>query len=155
MFARSFRPSASVALAALALAACASTTPSMSNQYAMVSRVAPLTPTSRVLDADRIHRSGATTAWDAVRLLVPGYRVQPDRISSPRMFGATEGSFAGTTRLMIDGHQIWDLDALQAIPAEEVIAIHLLSATEAATYFGPGTGGGAIVVQTRTMLRLR
>lgn len=154
MFARSFRSYASAALAALAVAACASTTPSMSNEYAMASRVTPLTPTSRVLDADRIHRSGATTAWDAIRLLVPGYRVQPGRITSLR-FSPSDGPFDGTTRLMIDGHQIRDLEALQAIPAEEVIAIHLLSATEAATYFGPGTGGGAIVVQTRTTLRIR
>ena len=155
MLARSFRSQAPAALATLVLAACASTTPRMSNEYVIVSRVPPLTPTSRVLDADRIQRSGATTAWDAIRLLVPSYHLQPGRTTSLRMFGPTEGSVAGTTRLMIDGHQIWDLDALQAIPVEEVIAIHLLSATEAATYFGPGTGGGAIVVQTRTMLRVR
>ena len=156
MLARSFRSRASAALALLALAACASTNAGMSNEYAIVPRVTPLTPTSRVLDADRIHRSGATTAWDAIRLLVPSYRVQPSRVTSLRMFvGPTEGVFDGTTRLMIDGHQIRDLEALQSIPAEEVIAIHILSATEAATYFGPGTGGGAIVVQTRTTLRIR
>jgi hypothetical protein len=155
MLARSFRSCAFGSFATLALAACTSTTPGMSNEYAIVSRVPPLTPTSRMLDAERIHRSGATTAWDAIRLLVPSYRIQPIRTTSLRMFGPTEGSVRETTRLMIDGHQIQDLDALQAIPAQEVVAIHLLSATEAATYFGPGTGGGAIVVQTRTMLRLR
>ena len=156
MLARSFRSCASGALATLALAACASTTPSMSNEYAIVSRVAPLTPTSRVLDAERIHRSGATTAWDAIRLLVPTYRMWAARTTSLRMFSPTDAAhFEASTRLMIDGHQIRDLDALQAIPAEEVIAIHLLSATEAGVYFGPGSGGGAIVVQTRTMLRYR
>ena len=72
------------------------------------------------------------------------------------MFSPTDAAhFDAGTRLMIDGHRIRDLDALQAIPAEEVIAIHLLSATQAGTYFGPGNGGGAIVVQTRTMLRHR
>ena len=156
MLARAFRSRASAALATLAMAACASTTSGTSNQLAMVSRVTPLTPTSRVLDADRIHRSGATTAWDAIRLLVPSYRVQSNRGSSLRMFGPPDARhFESSIRLMIDGHQIRDLDALQAIPAEEVIAIHLLSATEAGTYFGPGSGGGAIVVQTRTMLRPR
>jgi hypothetical protein len=156
MLARSFRSCATAALATLTLAACASTTPGTSNEYAIVSRVAPLTPTSRVLDADRIYRSGATTAWDAIRLLVPSYRVQSPRTTSLRMSGTPDADhFQGATRLVIDGHQIRDLEALQAIPVEEIIAIHLLSATEAGTYFGPGSGGGAIVVHTRTMLRPR
>lgn len=152
MLARSFR-SRAFALSTLALAGCASTTPAMSNEYARVSRVQPLTPTSRVLDADRIHRSGATTAWDAIRLLLPSYRMQSARGAPPQPLGMRD--LEATTRLMIDGHLIRDLDALQAIPAAEVIAIHLLSATEAGIYFGPGSSSGAIIVQTRTGMRPR
>jgi hypothetical protein len=150
MLARSYR-SRAFALATLALAGCASTTPGTSSEYARVSRVQPMTPTSRVLDADRIHRSGATTAWDAIRLLLPSYRMQSERGTPPRSLDDLEA----TTRLMIDGHLIRDLNALQAIPAAEVIAIHLLSATEAGIYFGPGTSSGAIIVQTRTGMRPR
>ena len=150
MLARSFR-SRAFALATLALAGCASATPSTSTEYRRVSRVQPLTPTSRVLDADRIYRSGATTAWDAIRLLLPSYRMQSERGAPPRALSDLEA----TTRLVIDGHLIRDLEALQAIPAAEVIAIHLLSATEAGIYFGPGSSSGAIIVQTRTGMRPR
>jgi hypothetical protein len=150
MLARSYR-SRAFAIATLALAGCASTAPGTSREYARVSRVQPMTPTSRVLDADRIHRSGATTAWDAVRLLLPSYRMQSERGAPPRALADLDA----TTRLMIDGHLIRDLTALQAIPAAEVIAIHLLSATEAGIYFGPGSSSGAIIVQTRTGMRPR
>jgi hypothetical protein len=154
MLARSFHSRGVAALATLAMAACASTASPRSQEYVAQSRLPYLTPTSRVLDAERIQRSGAHTAWDAIRLLVPGYRLQSARVSSLRMFGAPDvRRIESSIRLVIDGHQIRDLDALQTIPAQEVVAIHLLNATEAATYFGPGSSGGAIVVQTRTSLR--
>ena len=150
MLARLFRSSGVAAIATLAIAACASTAvPRSNDDFVALSRVASLTPTSRVFDAERIQRSGALTAWDAVRLLVPRYRLQSSRATSLRMFGAQDaGHFESSMRLIIDGHQIRDFDALRAIPAREIVAIHLLSATEAATYYGPGSGGGAIVVQT-------
>lgn len=153
MLSRSFRSRATSALVTLAMAACASSTPTLQHQSRPVSRVVPLTPTSRVLDAERISRSGAHTAWDAIRLLMPGYRFQASRIESLRMFSPQDlRSMDSGIRLVIDGHQLRTLDALQSIPAHEVVAIHLLNATEAATYFGPGSSGGAIVVQTRTSL---
>jgi hypothetical protein len=156
MLARSFRSRGVGALAALALAACASAAGPVSNEYVAVSRVQPLTPTSRVIDAERIRRSGAQTAWDAIRLLVPSYRFQSARGSSLRMLGASSArDFEPSIQLAIDGHQIRDLDALHAIPAQDIVAIHLLNAPEAAIYFGPGSGGGAIVIQTRTSLGSR
>jgi hypothetical protein len=154
MLARSFRSRGVAALATLAMAACASTASPRSQEYVARSRLPYLTPASRVLDAERIRRSGAHTAWDAIRLLAPRYRLQSARITSLRMSGAPDvRRIESSIGLVIDGHQIRDLDALHGIPAQEVVAIHLLSATEAATYFGPGSSGGAIVVQTRTSLR--
>jgi hypothetical protein len=149
MPASSFRLRRGTALATLAVAACASTGTSPSQERVLLSRVPSLTPTSRVIDAKRIRRSGAVTAWDAIRLLVPRYRLQPSRSSSLRMYGMPDARhFDSSIHLVVDGHLISDLDALQVIPAREILAIHLLNASEAAIYLGPGTGGGAIVVQT-------
>jgi hypothetical protein len=119
MLARSFRSRGVAALATLAMAACASTASPRSQEYVAQLRLPYLTPTSRVLDAERIQRSGAHTAWDAIRLLVPGYRLQSARVSSLRMFGAPDvRRIESSIRLVIDGHQIGDRDALQAIPAQ-------------------------------------
>jgi hypothetical protein len=153
MLARSFRSHGAAALVTLAMAACASTAGPGSEDYVTVSRVRSLTATSRVYDAERIRRTGAQTAWDAVRLLIPSYRLQPARGSSLQMLGVRDArQFESPIQLIIDGHQIRDLDALHAIPAGELIAIHLLSATEAGIYFGPATGVGAIVIQTKTSM---
>jgi hypothetical protein len=154
MLARSFPSWGVAALATLAMAACASTAGPGSESYVTVSRVRSLTPTSRLYDAERIRRTGAQTAWDAVRMLVPSYRLQPARGSSLQTLGTRDArQFEPPIQLIIDGHQIRDLDALHAIPAGELIAIHLLSATEAGTYFGPGISVGAIVIQTKTSMR--
>jgi hypothetical protein len=154
MLARSFRPRAVAIVGTLAITACASSTPPGAREYVAVARVPSLTPTSRVLDAERIRRSGAQTAWDAIRMLVPSYRFRPSRGLALRMFGPPGARpHDPSIRLVIDGHRIADPDALKAIPAEEIIAIHLLNETEAATYLGPSGEGGAIVVQTRFALR--
>jgi hypothetical protein len=154
MHARTIRSLGGAALFALALTSCASTAPAPAAEIAPL-RVSPFTPTSRVYDATRIQRSGALTAWDAVRLLVP--RHQLDAIhGGSLLFGSSSGTarHAGA-RLVLDGHPMLDFDPLRAIPAQEVIAIHVLSASEAAQYsFGEG-GRGAIVVQTHGSLRRR
>lgn len=152
MHARSFRLRRLIALASLTLAGCAPATTSMSQRSVGPARIPSLTPTSRVLDAERIRRSGARTAWDAVRLLVPSYRFQSNRGPSLRGGSAEVPPFDSPVRLEIDGHRIRDLSALQAIPVDELVAIHVLSATEAATYFGADGGDGAIVVRTRHSL---
>ena len=152
MLARSFRSRGGAALTTLAMAACASTAVPLSNGGdATLARMPSLTATSRVFDAERIRRSGAQTAWDAVRLLVPRFRLQDSRSSSLRMFGTPDAKhFESSIQLFVDGHPMRDLDVLQLIPAREIAAIYLLSGSEAATHFGPGNGAGAIVVQTLT-----
>jgi hypothetical protein len=154
MLASLFRSRGGTALATLAVAACASTGTPPSQESVTRPRVPSLTPTSRVIDADRIQRSGAQTAWDAVRLLVPSYRFQPNRGSALGMLAIPGARHVDSSvRLVIDGHRLADLDALRAIPAREILAIHVLSATEASIHLGPVSSSGAIVVQTRAALR--
>jgi hypothetical protein len=151
-----YRPRGVAALATLAMAACASTASPRSQEYVALSRVSWLTPASRVFDAERIRRSGALTAWDAVRLLVPRHRLEAAYGASLRRFSAPGMErLEMPIRLIIDGHQIVEMDALRAIPADDIVAIHVLTASEAATYFGAGGGGGAIALQTRFSLRSR
>jgi hypothetical protein len=153
MPARSFRSCGVATLATLAMAACAPTAvPRSNDDYAALLRVPSLTPTSRVIDAARIARSGSQTALDAVRAFVPHRRL---RDTGPvTALGARAESMArGTLRVIVDRHPITDVEELRMIPAREVIAIHVLSAPDAMTLFGPSYDGGAIVIQTRASLR--
>ena len=153
MPARSFRSSGVAALATLAMAACASTAvPRSNDDYVARSRVPSLTPTSRVFDAERIARSGSQTALDAVRAFVPNHRLT-DMGPVTALGERTRSMSRGTVRIIVDRHPITDVEELRMIPAREIIAIHMLSATDATTHFGPSYHGGAIVIQTRASLR--
>jgi hypothetical protein len=155
MLARTFRSRAAAALATLVMAACASTASPRAEADLASSRLTSLTPTSRSFDAERIRRSGATTAWDAVRLLVPRYRLEAARNSLSMLSTPRRNGYELPIRLILDGHPIMDLEPLRAVPAQDLISIHVLSATEAATYFAGEGGRPAIVVQTRYSLHPR
>jgi hypothetical protein len=152
MLAHSFRSRRVAVLATLAMVACASSTPSVSQSGPAVSRVQPLTPTSRVIDAARIARSGSQTALDAVRAFVPSHRLM-DAGPLTAVSGQSGSSSRGPLRVVVDGHPVADVESLRTIPAREVIAIHVLSAADATIRFGSSYTGGAIVLQTRASFR--
>ena len=141
-------------LATVGVIACAPATSSSVHESRYANSVYPLTATSRVIDSDRIERSGSTTALDAIRALVPGYRGIDTRPLGSGWVGAGSGSRAGL-RVLIDGHPIADVESLRMIRARDLLAIHVLSAPDATIRFGSDYGGGAIVLQTRNALRLR
>jgi hypothetical protein len=148
MHARTVRSLGAAALFALALTSCASTASAPRSETEPL-RASPFTPTGRMYDATRINRSGAVTAWDAVRLLVPRYQLDAIRSGSLLFGSSSRAGRPSGVRLVLDGHPMLDFDPLRAIPAQDVMAIHVLSAAEATQYsFGDG-GQGAILVQTR------
>lgn len=151
MFARPFRPCALAVAASLALAACGTTASLGSRQHVSSARVSPLTPTSRVYTAEQIRRTGALTAWDAVRSLVPAHRLSGYRDGPLRAFGPRHAG--SSIQLILDGHPMLDMEPLQSIPATEVLSLRILSASEAALYAAGGWESGAILVQTRGSLR--
>jgi hypothetical protein len=134
------------ALLGLGVIACAPATSGARQESRYVGAVAPLTPTARVIDANRIQRSGSNSALDAIRALVPGYR-SIDTSPGTASLGSTILS-RGRLRVLVDGHPIADVESLRMIPARDVIAIHVLSAPDATVRFGPSFSGGAIVIQT-------
>ena len=138
-------------LATVGVIACAPATSSSVHESRYVSSIYPLTATSRVIDSDRIERSGSSNALDAIRALVPGYRGIDTRPLGSGWVGAASGRAA--LRVLIDGHPIADIESLRMIRARDILAIHVLSAPDATIRFGSDYGGGAIVLQTRTSLR--
>ena len=139
-------------LATVGVIACAPATSSSVHESRYVSSVYPLTATSRVIDSDRIERSGSVNALDAIRALVPGYRGIDTRPLGSGWMGAASAS-RPALRVLIDGHPIADIESLRMIRARDILAIHVLSAPDATIRFGSDYGGGAIVLQTRGSLR--
>lgn len=140
-------------LATVGVLACAPVSSSSYRNAAHTSPVPSLTAGSRVIDAERIARSGSETAFDAVRAFVPRHRL--DAIAQGSLVADASAASRHVTGVVLDGHPLAELDALRSIPAGYVLAIHILSASDAIVRFGPGYDGGAIVVQTWMSLRQR
>ena len=138
-------------LATLGIIACAPAT-SSTRQGRHAAPALPLTATSRVIDAERIQRSGSQSALDAIRALVPGYR-SVDTSPMGSGWAGVVGTPRGQLRVILDGHLISDAESLRMIPAADVLAIHVLSAPDATIRFGPSFTTGAIVIQTLATLR--
>ncbi|MDQ4079980.1 MAG: TonB-dependent receptor plug domain-containing protein [Gemmatimonadota bacterium] len=137
---------------AVVATACASARSGSGHTSSTTASIAPLSPTARVIDGERIARSGVQNALDAVRTLVPRARLSPMATATmPWLNSRATGR--GTPHVLVDGHLIGDVESLRMIPAHEVLAIHVLSAADATIRFGPQYDGGAIVVQTRASLR--
>lgn len=139
-------------LATLGLIACAPATSNSMSEGRHAAPAFPLTATSRLIDAERIQRSGSQTALDAIQALVPGYR----SIDTSPIGGGWVGAMGmprGQLRVILDGHPVLDAVSLRMIPATDVLAIHVLSAPDAIIHFGPSFSGGAIVIQTLATLR--
>ena len=139
-------------LAAAVVTACASAGSGSGRAPSTTASISPLSPTSRVIDGERIARSGVQNALDAIRTLIPTARMNP--VASATLPGLNSRvTGRGTLRVLVDGHVIGDVESLRMIPANEVLAIHVLSAADATIRFGSQYDGGAIVVQTRASLR--
>lgn len=134
--------------------ACAPVPPGSLGAPRRSSAISPLTPTSRFVDAAQIARSGSQSALEAVRMLVPAHRLAEIDVGLP-IASRRAGGLAsrGRGRIVVDGHPIFDLESLRAIPAREIVAIHILNMSDAAMVLGPGYEGGAIVVSTQAALR--
>lgn len=137
----------------LTAAACAASSPRAPSAATPSAR---LTPMARYYDATQIHRSGATTAWDALRFLAPHQPFFDVGPLGSRRTPSTSGS--GLTgmpapRVLLDGFALSDLSLLRVIPASEVIDIQLLGSVDATMIFGAGYGGGVVVVRTVAGLR--
>ena len=108
----------------------------------------------RVYTAQDISDTGASNAWDAVRLTVRSHyfrenKGEPVRVSSKRGQGSLV--IPEDPVIVVNGMIINDVAYLKHIPANQVNSIRVLSQKDAATYYGTNSLGGAIILET--MLR--
>ena len=154
MFAPPFRSTALAVAACLTLAACASAPASGSSAYATSSRPAQSAST-RTFNAEAIRRSGAITAWDAIRTLVPPHRLYSSLDASLRSLTPGRNGRSDGVRFILDGQPLLDPEPLRSVPASDVLSVRVLSGSEAALLLAGGNASGAVVVETRYMLRRR
>jgi len=104
----------------------------------------------KVITADAIAKSGAKTAWEAVRLTVPNVhlRERRGRAAGIERRGQASIYLDDQVRIILDNVRIYDVQLLQQIAAADILTIELLSGLDATTRYGASSTTGAIVITT-------
>ena len=100
----------------------------------------------RVITAAQIDSSGARTAWDAVRKLLPQLNVGPGTINHR---GQSSVVLTDAVLVVLDGARLADYHALADIPAYEVESIRFISGIRGTTRYGLNSGDGVLVIDTK------
>jgi outer membrane receptor for ferrienterochelin and colicin len=104
-----------------------------------------------VVTAEEIARSGARTAWEAIRFTVRHIHLQQTNGTAQRIARRGRSSIVlrDEMRVFIDDLPIGDLRVLQQIAAGDIALIRVLSGLEATTRYGTNSGDGVILISTR------
>jgi outer membrane cobalamin receptor len=106
----------------------------------------------RIITQRAIERSGARTAWDALRRTVTFYWFDDGRSGQPRRVdhrGQSSILLQDQPIILVDGVQLNDFSVLGGIPAEDLFEIEVLSGIDATTYYGTNATKGVIRIWTK------
>lgn len=118
----------------------------------------PQTPLARnhnsalLITADEIARSGAKTAWEAIRFTVKHINLQQTANGAPRRIlrrGQSSIRLRDEVRIFVDDSRIADVGVLRQIAASDIALIRVLSGLDATTRYGTNSGDGVILISTR------
>ncbi|MBI4503532.1 MAG: TonB-dependent receptor plug domain-containing protein [Gemmatimonadetes bacterium] len=107
---------------------------------------------SREVTARDIERSGARTAWDAVRLIAPQISMSETSSGKPGAIesrGQSSFNLSSQPMIFLDGVQIADFRMLGEMPASQIAGIRFMSGIDVSTRYGTGGGNGAILIRTK------
>ena len=106
----------------------------------------------RVITAEAIARSGAKTAWDALRLTVPNVQLREVRGQPARIQRRGRASLyqEDQVRVILDHVPVEELQVLKQVAASDILTIEVLTGLDATTRYGGGSTTGVIVISTNT-----
>src|SRR6266480_3259490 len=106
----------------------------------------------RVITAAAIAKSGAKTAWDALRLTVPNVQLREVRGQPARIQRRGRASLyqEDQVRVILDHLPVDDLQVLKQVAASDILTIEVLTGLDATTRYGAGSTTGVIVISTNT-----
>jgi len=105
---------------------------------------------ARLITAEAIAKSGAKTAWDAVRFTVPNVQLREVRGEPARIQRRGRASLYqdDQVRVILDHVPIDDLQVLKQIAAADILTIEILTGLDATTHYGATSTSGVIVITT-------
>ena len=106
-----------------------------------------------IVTAEEIAESEATTMWEALRRTVRHAGFAESATGAPvrvHRRGFSSISLLEDMPIYIDKVQVRDLTILDAMPAQDIERIQVLSGVHATTYYGTNAGDGVILIRTRS-----
>jgi hypothetical protein len=109
-------------------------------------------PGTFLITAEQIEKSGARTAWQALKQNAPMFQTAEDRNGRPAKLGRrgrTSFLLDDAPTVMLDGVRIPDFRTLDDIDAQSILTIYIYDGIEGTTYYGTNSGSGVIVIKTK------
>ncbi len=100
----------------------------------------------RVVTAAQIEKTGARTAWEALRLTMPHLGFDGNGMNHR---GPSSVYLTDAPAVIVDGARLADYHSLVDIPARDVLRIHYMSGINGTTYYGQNSGDGVLVIETK------
>src|SRR5207253_11084961 len=106
----------------------------------------------RVITAEAIAKSGAKTAWDALRLTVPNVQLREVRGQPARIQRRGRASIyqEDQVRVILDHVPVEELQVLKQVAASDILTIEVLTGLDATTRYGGASTTGVILISTNT-----
>ena len=102
--------------------------------------------------AEAIAKSGAKTAWDALRLTVPNVQLREVRGQPARIQRRGRASIyqEDQVRVILDHVPVEELQVLKQVAASDILTIEVLTGLDATTRYGGASTTGVILISTNT-----
>jgi outer membrane cobalamin receptor len=108
-------------------------------------------PVGEIITAEEIQRTGASTAWEALKFTVRSHQFVENRGQPVRIF-STRGVGSMVLReeplLFVDRARLSDIQLLRQMPAHHILTIQVLNGNDGTTYFGTSAVAGVILIET-------
>jgi len=101
----------------------------------------------------QIERSGARTAWDALKRLAPQFTFRENRNGQPgglERRGRSSILLNDAPLVFVDGAELADFRSLNQIPASTLLSIEILNGIEGTSYYGSNAVSGVILFKTKS-----
>ena len=109
-------------------------------------------PGGQFVTWEQIQRSGATTAWEALKFNVRTHQFAEDTRGNPLRILANRGQGSMVLRedpiVFLDGARMTEITVLRMIPANNLFSIQVFTGPDATTYFGTSAVAGVILLET-------
>jgi outer membrane cobalamin receptor len=109
-------------------------------------------PIGLFIDADRIQRSGGSTAWEVLKREAPVLTYRENRYGQPARFerrGRASILLDNPPMVIVDGVRMSDFKVLAEIPVSVLRDIWVLTGIDGTTYYGTDAVSGVILVRTK------